>query len=202
MISGLFALLDDIASIAKAAAASLDDVAVQAVKASKKAAGIVIDDAAVTPRYVVGFAASRELPIIGRIAWGSLKNKVLYLLPGALALSYLAPWAITPLLMLGGAYLCYEGYEKLHALSVPAAAPVSNAIIPFSPSAGTRSTRAVFRPISSDCTISSISWMRSGSVSTITLFVRSSAAAVPTFFESRRAFSLVSTSSAFAYFNW
>lgn len=119
MASGFFALLDDIATIAKAAAASLDDVAVQAVKASKKAAGIVIDDAAVTPRYVVGFAAERELPIIAKIAWGSLKNKIIYLLPGALLLSYLAPWAITPLLMAGGAYLCFEGYEKLHHLLHP-----------------------------------------------------------------------------------
>lgn len=114
MASGIFALLDDIAAIAKLAAAALDDVGLQAIKASKKAAGIVIDDAAVTPRYVVGFAAERELPIIGKIAWGSLKNKFLYLLPGALLLSLFAPWAITPLLMLGGAYLCFEGYEKVH----------------------------------------------------------------------------------------
>ena len=128
MISGLFALLDDIAAIAKTAAASLDDVAVQAVKASKNAAGIVIDDAAVTPRYVVGFAASRELPIIGRIAWGSLKNKLLFLLPAALGLTLFAPWAITPLLMIGGVYLAFEGYEKLHAMFEPAAAPVSKAV--------------------------------------------------------------------------
>lgn len=117
MSTGLIALLDDVAGLAKVAAASLDDVAGQAARAGAKAAGVVIDDAAVTPRYVVGFAAERELPIIGRIAWGSLKNKLLYLLPGALALSLLAPWAITPLLMLGGAFLCYEGAEKLfHAL--------------------------------------------------------------------------------------
>jgi predicted DNA repair protein MutK len=122
MASGLFALLDDIAAIAKVAAASLDDVAAQALKAGKKTAGIVIDDAAVTPRYVVGFAAKRELPIIGRIAWGSLKNKILYLLPGALLLSYLAPWAITPLLMAGGAFLCFEGWEKVHAMLHPAPA--------------------------------------------------------------------------------
>lgn len=128
MASGLFALLDDIAAIAKAAAASLDDVAAQAVKASKTAAGVVIDDAAVTPRYVVGFAAARELPIVARIAWGSIKNKLLYLLPGAMALSYLAPWAITPLLMAGGLYLCFEGYEKLHAYRNPEAAPVSKAV--------------------------------------------------------------------------
>ena len=114
MSSGLFALLDDVAAIAKVAAASLDDTTAQAVKLGAKSAGIVIDDAAVTPRYVVGFAARRELPIIGKIALGSLRNKLLYLLPGALALSFLAPWAITPLLMTGGAYLCFEGWEKVH----------------------------------------------------------------------------------------
>ncbi|WP_395777890.1 DUF808 domain-containing protein [Aquidulcibacter sp.] len=117
MSSGLLALLDDVAAIAKIAAASLDDAAAQAVKAggkaAGKAAGIVIDDAAVTPRYVVGFASERELPIIGKIALGSLKNKMLILLPGALFLSFFAPWIITPLLMLGGAYLCMEGYEKV-----------------------------------------------------------------------------------------
>lgn len=113
MATGLIALLDDVAAIAKVAAASIDDVAAQAVKAGSKAAGVVIDDAAVTPRYVVGFTAERELSIIRRIAWGSLKNKLLFLLPAALLLSALAPWAITPLLMLGGAYLCYEGAEKV-----------------------------------------------------------------------------------------
>lgn len=122
MSSGLFALLDDIAAIAKVAAASIDDTAVQALKASKNAVGIVIDDTAVTPRYVVGFAADRELPIIGKIALGSLKNKLLILLPGALALSFFAPWAITPLLMAGGAFLCFEGYEKFHAMMQPPAA--------------------------------------------------------------------------------
>jgi predicted DNA repair protein MutK len=115
--SGLIALLDDVAALAKLAAASLDDVAAQAAKAgskaASKAAGIVIDDAAVTPRYVVGFAADRELPIIGKIAAGSLKNKLLFLLPGALLLGFFAPWAITPLLMLGGAFLCLEGWHKV-----------------------------------------------------------------------------------------
>ena len=114
MSSGLLALLDDVAAIAKIAAASLDDAAGAAAKASAKAAGIVIDDTAVTPRYVVGFSADRELPIIGRIAWGSLKNKLLYLLPGAVVLDLIAPWAIIPLLMAGGAFLCFEGYEKVH----------------------------------------------------------------------------------------
>jgi predicted DNA repair protein MutK len=116
---GLIALLDDVAGLAKVAAASLDDVAAQAGRAGVKAAGVVIDDAAVTPRYVVGFAAERELPIVGRIALGSLRNKLLFLLPAALALGAFAPWAITPLLMLGGAYLCYEGSEKVYEALVP-----------------------------------------------------------------------------------
>ncbi len=119
MSIGLIALLDDIAGLAKVAAASLDDVGLQAAKAGAKAAGVVIDDAAVTPRYVVGFAAARELPIVGRIALGSLKNKLLYLLPAALLLSLFAPWAITPLLMIGGAYLCYEGSEKVFEALFP-----------------------------------------------------------------------------------
>jgi len=121
MASGLLALLDDVAAIAKIASASLDDVAKMAAKAGGKAAGIVIDDAAVTPRYVVGFAAERELPIIGKIAWGSTVNKLVFLLPGALLLSTLAPWSIMPLLILGGTYLCYEGFGKVRELIVPAA---------------------------------------------------------------------------------
>ena len=119
MSSGLLALLDDIAALAKVAAAALDDAAAQAVKAGSKAAGIVIDDAAVTPRYVVGFTADRELPIIARIAYGSLKNKFLILLPGALILSLVAPWAITPILMAGGAFLCLEGWHKVAELFHP-----------------------------------------------------------------------------------
>lgn len=122
MSTGLIALLDDIAALAKVAAASLDDVAAQATKAGAKAAGVVIDDAAVTPRYVVGFAAARELPIVRRIAIGSLKNKLVYLLPAALALGLFLPGAITPLLMLGGAFLCYEGAEKLWEKLAPHAA--------------------------------------------------------------------------------
>jgi uncharacterized protein len=113
MPSGLVALLDDVATITKMAAASLDDVAAAAAKAGVKAAGVVIDDTAVTPQYLEGFTPDRELPIIWRIAKGSLKNKLLFILPVALLLSALLPWAITPLLMLGGAYLCYEGVEKL-----------------------------------------------------------------------------------------
>ena len=119
MSIGLIALLDDVAGLAKVAAASLDDVAAQAGRAGVKAAGVVIDDAAVTPRYVVGFAAERELPIVGRIALGSLRNKLLFLLPAALALGAFAPWAITPLLMLGGAYLSYEGTEKVYEALFP-----------------------------------------------------------------------------------
>jgi predicted DNA repair protein MutK len=119
MSIGLIALLDDIAGLAKVAAASLDDVTAQAAKAGAKAAGVVIDDAAVTPRYVVGFSAARELPIVGKIALGSLKNKLIYLLPAALLLSLFAPWAITPLLMIGGAYLCYEGSEKVFEALFP-----------------------------------------------------------------------------------
>ncbi|WP_240232487.1 DUF808 domain-containing protein [Devosia lacusdianchii] len=118
MSVGLLALLDDVAGLVKVAAASLDDIAGQAAKAGVKAAGAVIDDAAVTPRYVDGFSADRELPIVGRIAWGSIKNKIIFLLPAALLLSLFLPWAITPLLMIGGAYLCYEGAEKVfHALA-------------------------------------------------------------------------------------
>jgi len=113
MPSGLIALLDDVATIAKLAAASLDDVAGAAGKAGTKAAGVVIDDTAVTPRYVVGLAPDRELPIIAKIAWGSLKNKLLFLLPGALLLTAFAPILITPLLMIGGAYLAFEASEKI-----------------------------------------------------------------------------------------
>ncbi|MBW4708579.1 DUF808 domain-containing protein [Roseobacter sp. YSTF-M11] len=116
-MSGLLALLDDVASIAKVAAASVDDVIGQAAKAGAKAAGAVIDDAAVTPKYVQGFSADRELPIIWRIAKGSFINKLVYLLPVGLLLANFAPWLITPLLMLGGCYLCFEGAEKVaHAL--------------------------------------------------------------------------------------
>ena len=120
MPSGLAALLDDVAAIAKLAAASIDDVGAAAGRAGMKAAGVVVDDTAVTPRYVTGFTPDRELPIIARIAKGSIRNKLLIILPVALALSALLPWAITPLLMLGGAYLCYEGAEKVwEALSGP-----------------------------------------------------------------------------------
>ena len=112
MPSGLAALLDDVAALTRLAAASIDDVSAAAGRAGIKAAGVVIDDTAVTPRYVVGLSPARELPIIGRIALGSIRNKLLILLPAALLLSAFAPWALTPLLMIGGAYLCFEGAEK------------------------------------------------------------------------------------------
>ncbi|MDO5621404.1 MAG: DUF808 domain-containing protein [Paracoccus sp. (in: a-proteobacteria)] len=118
-MSGLLALLDDVAGIAKVAAASIDDVAGQAAKAGAKAAGAVIDDAAVTPKYVHGFSAAREVPIVLKIARGSLFNKIVILLPVALLLSAFAPWIISPLLMLGGAYLCFEGAEKVYHALVP-----------------------------------------------------------------------------------
>ena len=113
MPSGLVALLDDVAGIAKLAAASIDDIGAAAGKAGSKAVGVVIDDTAVTPRYVVGLSPARELPIIAKIAKGSLRNKLLILLPACLAITAFAPWALTPLLMIGGAYLCFEGAEKV-----------------------------------------------------------------------------------------
>jgi len=113
MPSGLVALLDDISVIAKLAAASLDDVGAGAAKAGAKAAGVVVDDAAVTPSYVTEFTPDRELPIIWQIARGSLRNKLFILLPAALVLSQFLPQAVTPLLMLGGLYLCFEGAEKV-----------------------------------------------------------------------------------------
>lgn len=113
MPSGLFALLDDVAMIAKLASASVDDVTAAAGRAGMKAAGVVIDDTAVTPRYVHGLTPDRELPIIGKITLGSLRNKLLFLLPGALLLSAFAPFLIIPLLMLGGAYLAFEATEKI-----------------------------------------------------------------------------------------
>ena len=113
MSGGFFALLDDVAVLARLAAASVDDVGAAAGRASAKAAGVVVDDTAVTPQYVHGVAASRELPIIKKIAVGSLRNKLLFILPAALVLSQFLPWLLTPLLMVGGTYLCYEGAEKI-----------------------------------------------------------------------------------------
>ena len=117
MAGGLYALLDDVALIARSAASSVDDVAALAGKTSVKAAGVVVDDAAVTPQYVQGVKPQRELPMIWRITKGSLINKLVIILPIALILSWIAPWALTPILMCGGAYLCFEGAEKIfHAV--------------------------------------------------------------------------------------
>lgn len=113
MSSGFFALLDDIAALAKLAAASIDDISVAAMKASAKSAGVVIDDAAVTPQYVKNLPPARELPIIRKITVGSLKNKFLFIIPAAMLLTWLAPWALPILLIIGGSYLCYEGAEKV-----------------------------------------------------------------------------------------
>lgn len=115
MSAGLFGLLDDVAALAKLAAASLDDVGAAAGRASVKAAGVVVDDTAVTPQYVHGVAADRELPMIRRIAVGSLRNKLVFILPAALLLSQFADRLLTPILMIGGSYLCFEGAEKIWA---------------------------------------------------------------------------------------
>ncbi|MHA3018686.1 DUF808 domain-containing protein [Mycobacterium sp. BMJ-28] len=113
MSAGLFGLLDDIAALARLAAASIDDIGAATGKATAKAAGVVIDDTAVTPQYVHGITADRELPMIKRIAIGSLRNKLVFILPAALLLSQFAPWLLTPILMIGATYLCFEGAEKV-----------------------------------------------------------------------------------------
>lgn len=126
-MSGLLALLDDVVALAKLAAVTIDDAAAQSIKVGSKTAGVVIDDAAVTPRYVTGLASERELPIVGRIAFGSLKNKLLFLLPAALLLSIFLPQAITPILTIGGLYLAYEGFEKvLHWLTPEAPVTIAD----------------------------------------------------------------------------
>jgi predicted DNA repair protein MutK len=122
MASGLMALLDDVVMISKLAAASVDDALGQAAKAGSKAAGVVIDDTAVTPTYVVGLSPQREIPMIWKITKGSFFNKLVILLPAALVLDYFAPWVITPLLTVGGVYLCFEGAEKLLEHVAPHAA--------------------------------------------------------------------------------
>ena len=116
MAGGLVALLDDVAALVKLAAASVDDVGAAAARASVKATGVVVDDTAVTPRYVQGLEPERELPIIKRIAVGSLRNKLLIILPVIMLLSQFLPWLLTPILMVGGAYLAYEGAEKVWEL--------------------------------------------------------------------------------------
>ncbi len=114
MAVGLVALLDDVAALARLAAASVDDIGAAAGRAGAKAAGVVVDDAAVTPRYVHGFMPERELPIIKRIAVGSIRNKLVFILPAILLLSQFLPWILTPILMIGGTYLCFEGAEKIY----------------------------------------------------------------------------------------
>jgi len=126
--AGLAALLDDVAALARVAAASVDDVAAGAGRASMKAAGVIVDDAAVTPRYVQGFRPDRELPMIKRIAVGSLRNKLLFILPAALLLSELLPWLLTPILMIGGTYLCYEGAEKFWESISPHSSPAETPV--------------------------------------------------------------------------
>ena len=129
MSGGLVALLDDVAALARIAAASLDDVAAGAAKAGAKAAGVVIDDAAVTPQYVSGADPSRELPMIKRIFWGSLRNKLLIILPALLLVGAFVPGAIPFILMAGGTYLCFEGAEKVwHKLSGHSAAKKAPAV--------------------------------------------------------------------------
>jgi predicted DNA repair protein MutK len=113
MSAGLFGLLDDVAALARLAAASVDDIGAAAGRATAKAAGVVIDDTAVTPQYVHGITAERELPMIKRIAFGSLRNKLLFILPAALLLSQFVPALLTPILMIGATYLCFEGAEKV-----------------------------------------------------------------------------------------
>jgi predicted DNA repair protein MutK len=113
MSAGLFGLFDDIAALARLAAASVDDIGAATGRATAKAAGVVIDDTAVTPQYVHGITADRELPMIKRIAIGSLRSKLLFILPAALLLSQFVPWLLTPILMVGATYLCYEGAEKV-----------------------------------------------------------------------------------------
>ena len=155
MSVGLLALLDDVAGLVKVAATSLDDIAGQATKAGLKTAGALIDDAAVTPRYVDGFAAERELPIVGAIAWGSIKNKLIILLPVALVLSTFLPGAITPLLMIGGAYLCYEGAEKVfHALMPHGAQKHEAALEPVAINAATLEDQKIAGAIQTDFILS------------------------------------------------
>lgn len=155
MSVGLIGLLDDIAGIAKVAAASVDDVAGMAMKAGLKASGAVIDDAAVTPKYLTGFTADRELPIVGKIAAGSIKNKLIFLLPAALILGTFLPWLITPLLMLGGAYLCYEGVEKIwHSLAPKAAHAHESALEPVALSPATMEDAKVGSAIKTDFILS------------------------------------------------
>lgn len=154
MSQGLLALIDDVAVIAKIAAASLDDAAALTAKAGTKAAGIVIDDAAVTPKYVVGFAADRELPIIVKIAKGSLKAKLLLLLPGALLMSAWAPWVLNPLLLGGGLYLSLEGFHKCKDLVRPPAKGADDDAAPIAATAAQLEDQRVKSALRTDLILS------------------------------------------------
>ena len=112
-MSGFFALLDDIATLAKMTLSTIDDTASMAVKASAKVSAATVDDVAATPQYVTGITPDRELPIIKKIALGSLRNKLLIILPIGLLLTAVAPALLPVALVIGGAYLCFEGGEKL-----------------------------------------------------------------------------------------
>lgn len=155
MASGLIALLDDVAAIAKVAASSLDDVAAATAKAGAKSAGVVIDDAAVTPTYVTGFTPDRELPIIWKIARGSLRNKLLFLTPAFIALAAFLPQALTPLLMLGGAYLCFEAAEKvMEKLGLHAHVGGHDPDLPVTLESGEQESRMVTGAIRTDLILS------------------------------------------------
>lgn len=155
MASGLIALLDDVAAIAKVAASSLDDVAAATTKAGAKSAGVVIDDAAVTPTYVTGFTPDRELPIIWKIAKGSLFNKLVLLTPAFIALAAFLPQALTPLLMLGGAFLCFEAAEKvMEKLGLHGQAHGHDPDVPVALEAGAQESRMVKGAIRTDLILS------------------------------------------------
>lgn len=153
MAGGLFALLDDVALIARSAAANIDDVATLAVKTSAHSAGVVIDDAAVAPQYVEGIKPARELPVIWRISKGSFLNKLVIILPIALLLSTFAPWALTPILMCGGTYLCFEGAEKIFHALLPHAEE-EHAAVPVSESSEETEDRLVSSAITTDLILS------------------------------------------------
>ena len=130
MAGGLFALLDDVAALARIAAASVDDVGAAAARASAKAAGVVVDDTAVTPQYLHGSAAERELPIIKKIAIGSLRNKLLFILPAAVLLGQFLPWLLPVILIFGGGFLAYEGAHKVHERLTGHATEAEEEILP------------------------------------------------------------------------
>lgn len=171
-MSGLLALLDDVAAIAKVAAASVDDVIGQAAKAGAKAAGAVIDDAAVTPKYVHGFSAERELPIVWRIARGSIFNKLVILLPALMLLSIFLPLAIYFLLILGGLYLCFEGAEKVHHWLSPSHHDVEDAVAKKAETGAQLEEQKVRGAIQTD-------FILSGEIMTIALANLSSDAGIP-----------------------